>query len=112
MVGGEGVVPRDTFTPVYQLVNPAKKITLSNASPFIKNDLCKVLSRYGQVVSPGRMLLLGCKSPKFKHVGSHRRQLYVVLEDSDGHLNLTLNFQIEGFNYVVFVSSDTMKSFG
>ncbi|TWW59270.1 hypothetical protein D4764_06G0008000 [Takifugu flavidus] len=40
-----GVVLRDTFTPVYPLVNPVKKITVSNAPLFIKNDdLCKALS--------------------------------------------------------------------
>ncbi|KAI3373352.1 hypothetical protein L3Q82_006652 [Scortum barcoo] len=33
-----GIVLRDTFTPVYPLVNPSKKITVSNAPPFIKND--------------------------------------------------------------------------
>lgn len=32
-----GVVFRETFTPVLPLVNPAKKIIISNAPPFIKN---------------------------------------------------------------------------
>ncbi|TWW53055.1 hypothetical protein D4764_0014930, partial [Takifugu flavidus] len=84
-----GGVLRDALTPVCLLVNPATKITVSNAPPFIKNDdLCKTLSRYGQIVSQVRMVLLGCKSPKLKHVVCHRRQLYMVLKDSDGHLNL------------------------
>ncbi|KAI3360881.1 hypothetical protein L3Q82_012889, partial [Scortum barcoo] len=53
----------------YLLVNPSKKITVSNAPPFIKNgDLCKALSR---------------------------RQLYMILKDADSHLNLTLNFKQE-----------------
>ncbi|KAI3365139.1 hypothetical protein L3Q82_010107, partial [Scortum barcoo] len=65
-----GIVLRDTFTPVYPLVNPSKKITVSNAPPFIKNDdLSKALSRYGQIVSPIKMVLLGCKSPKLKACG-------------------------------------------
>lgn len=90
-------------------MSAAKKIPVSNAPPFIKNDdLWKALSRHGQIVSPIRMVLLGCKSPKLKHVVCHRRQLYMVLKDSAGHLELTLNFNIEGFNYVVFVTSSVL----
>ncbi len=108
-----GIVLRDTFTPVFPLVNPSKKITISNAPPFIKNnELCKALSRYGQIVSPIKMVLLGCKSPKLKHVVCHRRQVFMIPKDADSHLNLTLNFKIDGFNYVVFVTSETMKCFG
>ncbi|KAI3370878.1 hypothetical protein L3Q82_007137 [Scortum barcoo] len=58
------------------------------------------------------MVLLGCKSPKLKHVVCHRRQLYMILKDADSHLNLTLNFKVDGFNYIVFVISETMKCFG
>ncbi|KAI3357334.1 hypothetical protein L3Q82_015491 [Scortum barcoo] len=51
-------------------LTPSKKITVSNAPPFIKNDdLSKALSRYGQIVSPIKMVLLGCKSPKLKACG-------------------------------------------
>lgn len=101
-----GIVLKDTFTPVYPLVKPSKKVTISNAPPFIKNDdLFKALPRYGQVVSPIKMVLLGCKSPKLKHVVWHRRHVYMILKDVDGHLNLSLNFNVEGFNYIVFVTS-------
>ena len=86
-----GIVLRDTFTPVYRLMNLSKKITISNAPPFIKNDdLCKALSRYGQIVSPIKMVLLGCKSPKLKHVVCHRRQDYMIPKDAS-HLNVTFN---------------------
>lgn len=61
-------------------------------------------------VSPIKMVLLGCKSLKSKHVVCHQRQVCMVLKDAENHLNLTLNFRIEGFN-VVFVTSDTMKWF-
>ncbi|KAI3376772.1 hypothetical protein L3Q82_000368 [Scortum barcoo] len=87
VVGFESVksASRTRFTPVYP-VNPSKKITVSNAPPFIKNDdLSKALSR---------------------------RQLYMILKDTDSHLNLTLNFKVDGFNYIVFVTSETMKCFG
>lgn len=43
------VVIQDTFTPVLPRVNPATKVTISNAPPFIKNkSLVKELSRFGQ----------------------------------------------------------------
>lgn len=54
-----------------------------------------------------RMVLLGCKSPKLKHVVSHRRQVFMVLKDSTEDLNLSLSFKLDGFNYMVFVSSET-----
>ena len=43
---------------------------------------------------------------------SHRRQVYMIPKDADSHLNLSLSFKIDGFNYIIFVSSDTMKCFG
>uniref|UniRef100_A0A8C9ZEA2 CCHC-type domain-containing protein n=1 Tax=Sander lucioperca TaxID=283035 RepID=A0A8C9ZEA2_SANLU len=92
---------------------PAKRIVISNAPPFIKNeDLAKELSRYGQLMSPIKMVLLGCKSPKLKHVVCHRRQAFMILKDNAADLNLTFSFKVEGFSYVVFVTSDSMKCFG
>lgn len=109
-----GVVVRDSFTPVFPLVSPAKKITISNAPPFIKNEnLSKALSRYGQLVSPIKMVPLGCKSPKLKHVVCRRGSVYMLPKDADSQLNLTLTFSVKGFNYVIFVTSEmTMKCFG
>lgn len=96
-----GVVVRDTFTLVFPLVSPAKKIMFSNTSPFIKNEDLSI-----------KMVLLGCKSPKSKHVACHRRYVYMLPKDTNSHLNLTLTFNVEGFNYVVFVTSENMKCFG
>ena len=105
----KGVVIHGTFTPVSPLVNQATKNTISNAPPFIKNEL---LSKYGQLVSPIRMVSLGCKSPKLKHVVSHRRQVFMILKERNTDLSLSFSFKVDGFNYVVFVSSETMKCFG
>lgn len=46
-----GVVIHDTFVPVLPLVSPAKRVTISNAPPFIKNE-AKELSRYDHLISP------------------------------------------------------------
>ncbi|KAI3357946.1 hypothetical protein L3Q82_016322 [Scortum barcoo] len=82
-----GVVIQGTFTPVLPLVSPAKKVIISNAPPpFIKNEaLIKELSR---------------------------RQVFMVLKDNTAELNLSFNFKVEGFNYMVFATSETMKCFG
>lgn len=104
-----GIVQRDTFRLVYPLVNPARKITISNAAPFIKNYyLCKATDR--QIVSPIKMVVLGCKSPKLKHVICHRRQVFMIPKDTESPINLTL--RVGGFNYVVFITSETMKCLG
>ncbi|KAE8277540.1 Transposon TX1 uncharacterized 82 kDa protein ORF 1 [Larimichthys crocea] len=108
-----GVVIQDTFTPVLPLVNPAAKVIISNAPPFIKNEsITRELSRYGQVVSHMQMVSLGCKSAKLKHVVSHRRQVYMVLKDPTTDLNLSFSFKVDGFNYMVFATTETMKCFG
>lgn len=56
------MVIKDTFTPVIPLVQPARKVTLSNVPPFIKDDiLLAELSRHGKVVSQMKKIPLGCK---------------------------------------------------
>lgn len=77
---------------------------------FIKNELfLKKLSRFGQVVSPIKMVSLGCKSPLLKHVVCRRRQVFMIPKDSSAELNLSFNFKGDGFNYIVFATSETMK---
>lgn len=71
------VVIQDTFTSVLPHVSPPTRVVISNAPPFIKDEgLVKKLFRYGQIVSPIMMVLLGYKSAKLKHVVSH---------DPEGH---------------------------
>ncbi|KAI3359137.1 hypothetical protein L3Q82_002592 [Scortum barcoo] len=109
-----GVVIQDSFTPVHPLVNPARKITISNVPPFIRNEvLAKELSRFGQLVSPIKMLSLGSKSPpaETRRV-CHRRQVFMVLRENSAELNLSFNFKVDGFSYMVFATSETMKCFG
>ncbi|KAL7890940.1 hypothetical protein AOLI_G00004160 [Acnodon oligacanthus] len=77
-----GAVVQGTFTPVTPLIRPARKITLSNVPPFIKDKLLTAeLARYGQTVSQMKRIPLGCKSPLLKHVVCFRRQIYMILEN-------------------------------
>lgn len=107
-----GVVIQGTFIPVLSLVNPAKKIIISNVPPFLKNEvLVKELQRYGQLVSPIKLIPMSCKSPHLKHVMSFRRQVLMVLKNNDEELNLVFKFKIDGYDYTVHVTSEMMKCF-
>ena len=60
----QGVVIRNTLTPVLPLTTPSKKVIISNVPPFIKDVLIeRELQRYGRLVSSIRKIPLGCKSP-------------------------------------------------
>ncbi len=72
-----GVVIWGTFTPVLSLVNPAKKVIISNVPQFLKNEF---LARHAQLVSP--MIPISCKSPLLNHVMSFRRQDFMVFKKS------------------------------
>lgn len=95
-----GVVIQDTLVSVVPLIQPAKRIILSNVPPFIKDEvLVAELSRHGKIMSQMKKIPLGCKSPLLKHVVCFRRQVYMVLNKAEDEMNMA------------FKSSDTMKCF-
>lgn len=51
------------------------------------------------------------RSPLLKHVVCFRRQVYMVLNKAEDEMNMAFKFRIDGFDYVIFASSDTMKCF-
>lgn len=108
-----GIVVNDTFLTVSPLSTPANRVTIANIPPFIPDEvLITQLSRHGKIVSPIRKLPSGCKSPLLKHVVSHRRQVYMILNKKDEELNLVLNLKVDEFDYVIFVNSGSLKCFG
>lgn len=108
-----GIVVGGTFTTVFPLSSPSKKVILSNVPPFIKDEVLKeTLSRYGKLVSPIRKIAIPTNSPLLRHVVSFRRFVYMVLSDNNvSELDLTLNVTVEGFSYPIYVSSSLMKCF-
>ncbi len=83
---------KDTFTPVMPLVQPARRITLSNVPPFIKDELLVAeLSRHGKIVSQMKIIPLGCKSPFLKHVVCFRRQVHMILKSETDELSVAFN---------------------
>lgn len=108
-----GITMNDSLTPVMPLVQPAKRVVLSNAPPFIKDEVIeRELSRHGKCVSKIRKISLGCKLPQLKHVVSFRRQVHMILNNQNEELNLAMKFRIEDFDYVIFATSESMKCFG
>lgn len=80
--------------------------------PFISDEIIeRELQRHGQIVSAIKKIPVGCKSPLLKHVVSFRRQLYMILKNDMEELNIVLKFRIEGFDYVIFATTETMKCF-
>ncbi|XP_026111577.1 uncharacterized protein LOC113088643 [Carassius auratus] len=57
------------------------------------------------------MIPLGCKSPEIRHVMSFRRQALMILNSQSDPLNLSAKLSIEGKDYTVFISSESMKCF-
>lgn len=108
----KGIVLNDSYTPVMPLIQPAKKILLSNVPPFIKDEVIqKELLRHGKVVSQFKKITLNCKSAQLKHVVSFRRQVYMILENESAELNLAIKFRIDDFDYVIYATSETMRCF-
>ncbi|KAK3537056.1 hypothetical protein QTP70_000279 [Hemibagrus guttatus] len=103
-----GIVGNNEMILVSPLSSPAKKVMLCNVPPFISDEaIGKELSRYGRMVSPIKKIPLGCKSPLVRHWVSFRRMVFMVFKEGVGELNAVFKFTVEGFDYNIFVSSDT-----
>ena len=62
-----GVVICDLFTQVLPLASPARRVVISNVPPYISNEaLGRELGRYGQLVSPIKLVRLGGEVPPCK----------------------------------------------
>uniref|UniRef100_G3Q0L1 CCHC-type domain-containing protein n=1 Tax=Gasterosteus aculeatus TaxID=69293 RepID=G3Q0L1_GASAC len=112
MVVEKGMVVNETFVPVLPLATPATRVTVSNVPPFIRDEmLTRELSRHGMVVSPINKVSSGFKSPLLRHVVSHKRTLYMILNKKNEDLNVVFKLRVNGFDYVVFVNSDSTKCY-
>lgn len=106
------VVSNDAFVPVSPLTQPARKVILSNVPPFIGDEVLeRELSRHGKIVSPIKKLPSGCTLPQLSHVVSHRRQVFMVPNNKTEELNLMFKMKVDGFDYTLYVTSESMKCF-
>lgn len=108
----QGIVVDNELVPVLPLALPAKRVTLSNVPPFMSDDiLSQALSRYGKLVSRIKKISISSDSPLLKHVVSFRRFVYMIVND-DTELDLSLNFRVDDYDYIVFVTTAKIKCFG
>lgn len=107
-----GLIIKNTFMPVLPLSCPTKKVVISNVPPFVKSEkLEEILQRYGKLMGSIKMIPLGCKNAELKHVMSFRRQAFMILNSKSEALNLSVKLNIDGKDYTIFISSETMKCF-
>ncbi len=106
-----GIVVDNLFTPVLPLSMPSKKVLLSNVPPFVSDEtLVRIMSRYGKLVSPIKMIPVSCKSPLLKHVVSFRRFLFMILKE-DEELDLSLHLKVDDCDYIIYATTEKMKCF-
>lgn len=107
-----GLWVKGMFVPATPLYAPATKVIVSNVPPFIKNEaIVKELSRFGKLVSPVKMVPLGCKSPALKHVLSFRRQVHMLLISQEKTLDVSFRVNDGDSSYVLYASTESLRCF-
>lgn len=96
-----------------RLSQPATNVTLPNVPLFITDDffVCGAIQAWKNCLT-NKKVQSGCSSPLLKHVASHRRQLYVILNNRREGLEVCLRVRANGYDCVLFVSSAVLKCFG
>lgn len=94
------------------LINPNKRIILSNVCPIIPhNEIEKKLQEIQiKPMSPISFLRAGLNETGYNHILSFRRQLYVTPEDFS-RLPEKISLDFEETTYWIYISSDTMTCF-
>ncbi len=108
----KGIVIDGKFVSVLPLSMPSKRVTLSNVPPFLSDEIIvEAISRYGKLVSPIKKIPISATNPLLKHIVSFRRFAYMIVQD-DEELDLSLSFRVDGFDYIIFVTTARTKCFG
>ena len=82
-----GVLLKGMFIQVTALFSSSTRVTISNVSPFITNELLeRELLRFGKFASSIKIVPLGCKHPALKQVRSFWRQVFMFLDSPERSL--------------------------
>lgn len=94
---------------VRRLINPARRIILSNVCPSIPHDIfVNSIKTLGfTVISPMTFLRAGLPGDEYAHVLSFRRQIFVQPDDNI-ELPSSLLIKFEGTKYRIFLSCDNV----
>lgn len=92
-----------------RLINPAKRIILSNVQPIIPHDVIKnaIANLSIKILSPITFIKAGFADNEYGHIGSFRRQLYINPDDND-KLPSSILIEFEQTEYRIFLSDDTV----
>lgn len=92
-----------------RLINPAKKITISNVQPIIPHDIItKAITNISiRILSPITFMKAGFSNEEYDHIGSFRRQLYIHPDENEKMPgSILINF--DQTDYRLFFSDATV----
>jgi hypothetical protein len=97
---------------IRKLINPSKRIILSNVYPAISNNIITdVHMNLGvKITSPITALKAGFQLDKFAHITSFRRQLYINPDDFS-KLPGSIAISFENTTYRIFITDDIVTCF-
>lgn len=75
----------NTTLKVCKLINPTKRLTISNVSPHISYEIIENALRtiHLKTTSPITFLRVGQLEEEYKHIKSFRRQIYILSNNED-----------------------------
>lgn len=103
------IVVNDIKITYRRLINPAKRIILSNVQPIIPHDtITKAINNIPiRIISPITFTKAGFGKEEYDHIGSFRRQLYIHPDDN-GKMPSLILINFEQTDYRIFISDDTV----
>lgn len=104
----------DVEVSIRRLINPAKRIVISNVAPHIPNETIETaLKNTGlKLASPVSYLRAGLQGGEFSHIYSFRRQAYASpAQDGNLQVQSTIVVTYEDTSYRIFLSTDHMECF-
>ncbi|VVC39001.1 Endonuclease/exonuclease/phosphatase,Zinc finger, CCHC-type, partial [Cinara cedri] len=101
-----------TIIKTRRLINPAKRIIISNVSPAIPNDsiILHLKDHNIQIVSPITHINAGFNIPELAHILSFRRQVYINPDDFQKLPNSAIIMH-ENTPHRIFFSDDTLSCY-
>lgn len=99
---------KDFQVEIRRLINPAKRLVISNVCPSIPHNIIEeeLKRNHVKLVSPMSFLRLGIPDPEFSHIFSFRRHIFIN-ENSEQPVPTSLEIEHENTKYRIFLTTDT-----
>lgn len=101
----------NTNLKVRKLINPAKRIIISNVSPHIPHEIIEnaLNNIHIKTTSPVTFMRVGQLEEEYKHIHSFRRQVYTTSDNEDEdtqNIPPTIVIQYQEENFRIFLSTE------